>query len=426
MIFAFGLARLGERDAAVGLLSRARAVLGGEDDAHHLLFNAFEYRIQQVLDAKAHSGPLPQEQMEFLDDLRINERKDKDAYLYYVVDRLRDTSRILEPHQKIEPYRYTFTRISEVDKALAELPDVADRTQVADLVHKLLRGLHKEQDGIKTRHRVVRVALDQAPRVGEEFSREMLDEALASFDASESGDPNTLGNQAKLLQKALFVAAHYDRLEHVHALLTRFRKLLQGQNDAASLDSLDVLVGQCFRGLAKLGLRDEADQLVSLTAESLTGRRDLADSEALQDPAAHVATLRALLYIAAEWLYCGQERHAEPILRIGRALLFSSHLVPMEQTPLACAYVAAVAQAPLDLAQKHLEEVFSRLQNIRDTFTTNWWYSQSQLRVIEAVVLAVVSDDFTLGADARRWLDDDEYLVRRRVHKDYRAAMAHA
>ena len=41
-------------------------------------------------------------------------------------------------------------------------------------------------------------------------------------------------------------------------------------------------------------------------------------------------------------------------------------------------------------------------------------------------MLAVVSDDFTLGADARRWLDDDEYLVRRRVHKEYRAAAGQA
>jgi hypothetical protein len=37
--------------------------------------------------------------------------------------------------------------------------------------------------------------------------------------------------------------------------------------------------------------------------------------------------------------------------------------------------------------------------------------------------LAVVSDDFTLGANARRWLDDDEFLVRRRIHKDLRAMM---
>jgi hypothetical protein len=66
------------------------------------------------------------------------------------------------------------------------------------------------------------------------------------------------------------------------------------------------------------------------------------------------------------------------------------------------------------------------VENVRDCFWTNNYYSQSQLRLIEAIVLAVVSDDFTLGAAARRWLDDDEYLVRRRIHKDYRALTAYA
>jgi hypothetical protein len=43
-----------------------------------------------------------------------------------------------------------------------------------------------------------------------------------------------------------------------------------------------------------------------------------------------------------------------------------------------------------------------------------------QLDVIESVVLAVVSDDFTQGTQTRRWLDDDEFLVRRRIHDDHR------
>ena len=59
-----------------------------------------------------------------------------------------------------------------------------------------------------------------------------------------------------------------------------------------------------------------------------------------------------------------------------------------------------------------------------DTFTTNTHYSLSQLTVVEAVVLAVVSDDFTMGSQARRWLDDDEFLVRRRIHRDLKATMA--
>jgi cellulose synthase operon protein C len=39
---------------------------------------------------------------------------------------------------------------------------------------------------------------------------------------------------------------------------------------------------------------------------------------------------------------------------------------------------------------------------------------------VEAAVLAVVTDDFALGPAVRRWLDDDEYRVRRRIHRDTR------
>ena len=39
----------------------------------------------------------------------------------------------------------------------------------------------------------------------------------------------------------------------------------------------------------------------------------------------------------------------------------------------------------------------------------------------QRVVLAVVADDFALGPAVRRWLDDDEYRVRRRIHADTRA-----
>ena len=82
-----------------------------------------------------------------------------------------------------------------------------------------------------------------------------------------------------------------------------------------------------------------------------------------------------------------------------------------------------MGQAPVEIAQKRLEEIFRQLKMIKDTYTTSSHFSVSQLDVVEAVVLAVVSDDFTMGTQARRWLDDDEFLVRRRIHRDMDQAM---
>ncbi len=33
-------------------------------------------------------------------------------------------------------------------------------------------------------------------------------------------------------------------------------------------------------------------------------------------------------------------------------------------------------------------------------------------------VPALVSDEFALGPTGRKWLDEDEYLIRKRVHAD--------
>ena len=90
------------------------------------------------------------------------------------------------------------------------------------------------------------------------------------------------------------------------------------------------------------------------------------------------------------------------------------------QTELAYAYASALVMAPARLAINGVEELFERLTGVSDTLITNTHYSLAKLRVVEGAVLAVVTDDFVLGPAIRRWLDDDEYCVRRRIHDDTR------
>ena len=65
--------------------------------------------------------------------------------------------------------------------------------------------------------------------------------------------------------------------------------------------------------------------------------------------------------------------------------------------------------------------MFLNMTPIPDPYTTGTHFARSQLKVVEAVVRSVVHDDFTRGGEVRRWLEDDEYLVRRRVHRDVKA-----
>jgi hypothetical protein len=417
LTFAFGLARLGENDPARELLGRARAALQNKDDAHTFLYGAYEYRVRQALDGKPHTGSLPNDQIEYLEHMERLQR--------YVVDRMRKHSMILEPDQRINPYRHWGARISDFDRALAELTDLTDRGEIARRVDRLLADIPKGSKGIEQRARVIRAGLEAAPRVGEDFARRMLDQTVPAYDAlPETKDLAALSEQTAFLEKALFVAGHFGRTEAVHPLVTRFQRMLQSQKGQQGLALLEQVAQHCFRSLRKLGMRDEIDQLLRQMADLVLEGQDVKAIDFKKYPNNQgSAALGALLQVASGWYFFGRDSQAEPILQAARAALFSNELPSREQVRLACSYAKAVGQAPVEIAQKRLEEIFKSLKGIKDTYTTSTHFSVSQLDVVENVVLAVVSEDFTMGTQARRWLDDDEFLVRRRIHRDLRSLM---
>ena len=64
LLFAFGMARLGEVTAARGLLRQAAAAIEEvrRPRPHTFLLQAFQYRVEQALAGRPHAGPLPTEQ----------------------------------------------------------------------------------------------------------------------------------------------------------------------------------------------------------------------------------------------------------------------------------------------------------------------------------------------------------------------------
>jgi hypothetical protein len=71
-------------------------------------------------------------------------------------------------------------------------------------------------------------------------------------------------------------------------------------------------------------------------------------------------------------------------------------------------------------------ELFRKMdpKKITNTFTTAQFYSRLHLNLVEDVIRALVSDDSALSATGRKWLDDDEFLVRRRIHADMKRNLA--
>jgi hypothetical protein len=431
LLFAFGMARLGEHGTCRELLQRASAELAGKDwgdkaEVHSFLLQAFHYRITQALEGKPHGGPLPPEQLEYLDAMeKEGGRSGKGGGLNrYAIDRLRKQSRILEPDQDLDPYRHLKAR-KTFEKELAALPDVVDREEVAARLLRLFQEVRGGQGANEARAFILTEALNQAPRIGEDFAREILGRVLPVYDVlagSGPRQPDELSRLASLLEKGLFTAAHFDRMEHVSPLVERFASLLRALHGSLQLETLSVLAGQSLRSLRKLGMRDQIDHLLGLMAEVVLHGRDL--RALAEDPIGTRAdSLRALLQVAGGWYYFGRDQQAEAVLEAARALIFREELDSKKRVPLVCDYAATAGQGPPEKARLRLTELFSRLQGLKETWTTSGYYARYQFEIVEAVILAVVSETFSLGASARRWLDEEEFLIRRRVHRDVRTAL---
>src|SRR5581483_11404598 len=87
----------------------------------------------------------------------------------YKVEFLRARSKILEPHEKLDPYRHWSGRYAdELGRELAALADVTDHAELAGRLEKLLAPPKGKPRPVEPR--VLAAALDLAPRLGEAFA----------------------------------------------------------------------------------------------------------------------------------------------------------------------------------------------------------------------------------------------------------------
>ena len=280
---------------------------------------------------------------------------------------------------------------------------------------------------------VLHEGLPLAARVNEAFTIELLAHVPAALSGGvgatvESSDLPE--KQGELLQRALALAGHFNREDIVKTLVDDFTALVHTKPEETRFKLINVAAAQCIRSLKKLGLTTEIDRLLTkLHNEVLRGASpaELRKRHAGK-PETWAAILQTLLNLAGGWLHFGLSDRAAPIIEVARNELLTDNGLAFQAqhyTALARAYVLALGQGPLESGLAKMIELFRKMdpRKITNTFTTAQYYSRLHLTLVEDVIRAIVSDDSALGASGRKWLDDDEYLVRRRIHRDVRAAL---
>jgi hypothetical protein len=437
LMFAFGLAKLGEATAARDLMRSALERLlepitatGRPDLAHEFLGKCFVWRIENALQGKPHAGPLPAEMMERLET--IDEHRGTTLGWRYIIDRLRESSWILEPRDRIVAYARWQKKSDDFGKTLQELANAKDSRRLEEQLKTLIGSKLSAENRLL----LFCEAAILAPRVGEDFSVTVLQQVPAVLDAaSKVAGPSehlaTLrGEQRKLLERSLFLAAHYDRPALVQLLFDKFLTLLNDQEESERYLSLRHLARECLRSLRKLGLKDEIDRFLKQSTELVVQGRSFAQ---LRNGTGHrwADVLMSLLSIAEGWLYFGGLAQAKPFLDEAAESIFSNGRMPKDKrighqdfAKLVQAYISAIGQGPVDEALNRIDELFQKIDKLPNGFTTQTHFSRLHLEIVEDVVRSLISDNIALGDQARRWLDDDEYLVRRRIHSDMRSVLS--
>jgi hypothetical protein len=167
---------------------------------------------------------------------------------------------------------------------------------------------------------------------------------------------------------------------------------------------------RAFRAARKHGLTAEAEALVHVL------------DPARADPAGPVTAERVGL--ASGWFVAGNEENGNRVLNAARAALFYTKIDDLpKRTAVAVAYAEALGFAPAGIALGRLAELFQQLTGVTVQGSSNCYFTLQPLRLIDTVVRAVVTDEFTLGPAVRAWLDGDEFLIRRRIHRDMAALL---
>lgn len=474
LLFAFALAKLGEATAAADLLDRAGKVLDapppGEWASHaqfdaavrgyanNILYRGFKYRVERALRAEPTAGPLPPDVLAAADALAAkgNELAAKakakpqagapsptdppPKRAKYLLDKMRQDSRVLEPDEQRDPYAvYTAEQLDPMHREVLAIGAVRDPAALAEKTRQRFRQGFPGKPVGEVRFELLHEVMMLSPRAGEAFTAELLaavPQVLKSPEAAGGKPPDSDGflkKQGQLLERALFVAAHFGRAETVRGLVGEFAALLRSKPEAARFKLINIVAGPSLRSLRKLGMRDEIDRLLTQIRDEVLRGATLAELRGRYGtgPITWSSVLQTLLNLATGWLAFGLDDHAAPILDAARAEVLRSFTVPpppalpKADDKLARAYVAACGQARSGAGLARIAELLEKADPaaLPNTWTGSLCYSRLHLMVVEEVVLALVNDDAGLGSAGRRWLDEDEYLVRKRVHADMDALL---
>jgi hypothetical protein len=178
---------------------------------------------------------------------------------------------------------------------------------------------------------------------------------------------------------------------------------------AGELPSQDAMrlaseIGGSLRSMRRFGLHDTAARLIEAVDAHIQG-----DS---------VAAMEARIHLAAGLAHLGHMEQARPIVTGAQIALAQMNINVLDRIRLVRALADAWAQLPEDVAVAGLDDLAGELPRITDQQMTNTHFCLSVLAFMEALTIGYARSDLALGELGRHWLEEDEFLIRRRISRE--------
>ncbi|KIG14515.1 hypothetical protein DB30_06742 [Enhygromyxa salina] len=397
LVLAWGLARLGRPQVARQELEAGEALLGDSidpargDPIHIAAHASYAARIQHALEGLPPGAPLSAEPN---GPIAARERLSNiDRFKY---DRLLQLSRVLDPREDTDAFDKWNRKDDEPFAGLALLTHPED---LAALFDRMLAGMTTQ--GPERVARALGELLEFLEALPEPLAVPRLHAALPFVSAAP------LELRPKLLRNALLLAGYYDRpalIDDALATLAVSDAELTEQRPAEYAE----LLTRCAAVLRRSNNEAQLSSRLTKLEERVGDNSDLPG-------------VVAQLHIAAGFAALGQPGRVQGAFTAAYTLLPELAAPPPKlqvlQTLLREIAVALSRSTP-GQAIAGARALMQRLPSTSDSLSTTSHFCLSVIQLMEAVVLSLASEDLALSQWARRWVEDDEHLLHRRIHTD--------
>jgi hypothetical protein len=418
LMLAWGLGILGERTLsrdwaawarkALSLVVAPRSVPG----VHAFLGDLFLWRIQE-----ANEGSLPKPGW----PLEFQKRWEKlPEFARYTINRLRQYSRILQPVGAVQPYGgrdlREFLGSDRLGERLALFTAQTDPAIIVDEGRALLELATKEPT-TATIPRVVYTLLPSAAYFDSSMTEQLIDLVPTALEWVEAWLQAGRWTETERLQRTVAIRTSLLAAACAVPPPPSLEDLLKYLNGAILASGMQPALEAAAIPLFRAARRGEYPTLAASLMESLDPRRGQWDDK-------NGSSLAQRVGLAAGWFVAGDAEAGWRILDAARdRLRLAPPLPPREHTELLLQYAEALGFAPPSIALGRLEELFQFPDRLAVYSSTNGYFTLQTLRLVDSTVRAIVTEDFTLSPTVRAWLDADEFLIRRRIHRDMAAEL---